>query len=228
MRATMIQTSEGKPEGKQLRGARASIALVLLVAAAIGCSSGASDDAAKFAGPWTFASGELAATCTLITPPAPFPLAGLGVEIVKVNSGAFDLLAGSTGKCKVRFNVAGSKATAVTSPAQSCVLEVGSFGEQTLGVKSWTLELDGDRLKSTTSGSVLVCNLSGSGVLVRGAPDGGVRPTDGGGDATDAPRPDAGTDVAASDASDAAPDAPSDTASDAGSDASDASDATGG
>jgi hypothetical protein len=224
MRATMSRTNAQTKH----HGTRATWALILTtVTAAVGCSSGGSDDAAKFAGPWTFESGQLAATCpAIITAPDPFPLAGLGVSITKVNGGSFELSAGSTGKCKVRFNVSGSKATAVTNPPQSCILEVGSFGEQTLGVTAWTLEVDGDRLKSTTMGTVLVCSLSGSGVLVRGAPDGGVR-FDGGGDASDAsdapkvdagPGPDALPDVAPTDA----------TAGDAADAVGDADDATGG
>lgn len=218
MRAIMSQTDFGKVTRI---GARATLALL---AAALGCSSGGGDDAAKFAGPWTFASGQLAATCpAIITAPEPFPLAGLGVAITKVSGGAFDLSAGTTGKCKVRFNVTGTKATAVTNPPQSCILEVGAFGEQTLGVTAWTLELDGEELKSTTTGTVLVCSLSGSGVLVRGVPDGGV--LDGGGDASDAAKADAGDALP-----DATPtsDAVGNDANDAASDVSDAGDATGG
>jgi hypothetical protein len=211
MRATMTQKRLGT--------------FLLLAAAVFGCSSGGGDDAAKFAGPWTFAEGELAATCTLITAPPPFSLAGLGVEISRVSSSQIDVSAGSTGKCKVRFNVAGTKATAITNPPQSCILEVGSFGEQTLGVTAWTLELDGDQLNTTLSGKVLVCTLGGSGVLVRGAPDGGVR--DGGSDAGDASNPDATADTHTG--GDALPDVATSDASDAGADASDdATDATGG
>lgn len=206
-----------------------ALAALVSVGSLIGCGGG-SDDAAKFAGPWTFESGELTPTCTApIGAQPPFSMAGLGVQLVKVSGGSFDLVAGDTGKCKVRFSVAGTKATVTAN--QKCELNVGSFGPQEITVKTWTLELDGEKLKSVTTGSVFVCQLSGSGVLVRGAPDGGAPDggsdaKDGGGDASDAPK-DAGTggdvlsDVAPSDAVTA-------DADDAAGDASDAADATGG
>jgi hypothetical protein len=205
-----------------------ALAALISAGAVIGCG-GSSDDAAKFAGPWTFESGELAATCTApLGALPPFSMAGLGVQVVKVNGGSFDLIAGDTGMCKVRFSVAGTKATVTAN--QKCKLNVGSFGPQEISIATWTLELDGEKLKSATTGSAFVCQVSGTGVLVRGAPDGGVPDggvTDAGADASDAPKADAAPDADASvDVSSS--DAVTSDASDATSDASDGGDATGG
>lgn len=213
MRATM--TYDTKNEG---RGARRT-AVLLALAALAGCGSSA-DDAAKFAGEWTFESGQLAAACgQTIQAPAPFQLRGLSVTLKRVNNSAFDLIAGTAQKCTLHFSVSGNKATAAAN--QPCILDVGSFGEQTLNVTTWTLDLTGDHLVSTTSALVLICSLNGSGVLARGGPDGGVTPSDGGVDAT--PGTDAtaevGADAAAEAGSDAATEAGSDAATEAGSDA---------
>jgi hypothetical protein len=216
-----------KREGRKSSGLTAATAAIGLALMAAACSSGGGDDAAKFAGPWTFASGQLAATCPAPFPtPAPFDLKGLSVSISRVNNGAIDLVAGSAAKCTVHFTVSGDKATA--SPVnQLCKLDVGgALGEQTLTVKTWTLDWAAERLTSTTSALVLGCMLDGSGVLSPGGPDGGVSPSDGG-DAKPAPmdaQPDLGTDVATSDAG---TDTGTDTGTDAGSDASDAGGDTG-
>jgi hypothetical protein len=210
-------------EGRKNQGSTAAAIGLAMMASLAACSSGGGDDAAKFVGPWTFASAQLAATCPAPFPtPAPFNLKGLSVSISRVNNGAIDLVAGTAAKCTVHFNVSGNKATA--SPVdQLCKLDVGgALGEQTLTVKTWTLDWAADRLTSTTSAVVLGCMLAGTGgVLVPGGPDGGVAPTDGG-DAKPAPvdaQPDLGTDVATT--SDAGTDA-ADAGSDAGADASDA------
>jgi hypothetical protein len=187
------------------------------MAALAACSSGGGDDAMKFAGTWTFSSGQLAATCPAPLMPDPFDLKGLSVSISKVSNSAIDLVAGSAAKCTVHLNVSGNKATA-TPANQTCKLDVGgALGEQTLIVKSWTLDWAAGHLSSTTSATVLLCMLDGSGVLMPGGPDGGVTPADGG-DAKPAPvdtKPDLGTDVATVDAG-----------TDADSDASDANDAS--
>jgi hypothetical protein len=215
MRATMNQAIEQANVKATANGKRArkiGVTAVALVALAA-CGSSA-DDATKFAGVWTFESGQLAATCGQAIPsPAPFQLAGLSVTLKRINNGSFDLIAGTAAKCTIHFSVSGNKATAPSN--QTCILDVGDTGEQTLTVDTWTLELAGDRLTSKTTGLVLICSLNGSGVLVRGAPDGGLPPTDGGTDT----KADGGTDTKADAGSDATAETGSDAAAETGADA---------
>src|SRR6185503_8764079 len=159
--------SRMRNEAKRL-GGRAAVAVVLALAA---CGGAGPDEATKFAGPWTFESGELTPMCMMPFPtPPPFPLKGLTVTLTKVDNSTIRLEAGTAG-CKVTFKVSGDKATSTSG--QSCMLEVGTFGAQTIKVDAWTLMLSGDRIESTTAGFVLVCMVSGSGVLAPGAPDAG-------------------------------------------------------
>jgi len=99
----------------------------------------------------------------------PFPLTGLSVTFTKIDNSTIELVAGTAG-CQVRFGVSGDKAT--VKPNQTCTLTVPGFGDQVVAIESWTLTLSGDMIDSTTSGMVLVCSASGSGVLVRGGPSG--------------------------------------------------------
>jgi hypothetical protein len=141
--------------------------LAVFTAGCGGGGGGAGTD--KFVGSWTFESGMLTPACQAIQV-APFALQGLSVSISKVDAGTISLEAGTAG-CTVQFSVSGDTASA--KPGQMCTLNVAGLGPQSVGITSWTLALNGDRIDSTTSGMVLICTASGSGVLVRTSADGG-------------------------------------------------------
>jgi hypothetical protein len=145
---------------------------ILLAAVASSCGGGgAAAETDKFVGTWTFESGMLTPVCQIIQAPAPFSLQGLTVSISKIDAGTISLTAGAAG-CTVQFTVSGATATA--KPGQMCTLDVMALGPQIVGVTSWTLKLNGDRIDSTTSGMVAICTATGSGVLVRRGGDGGL------------------------------------------------------
>jgi hypothetical protein len=152
--------------------------LVALVAVP-SCGGGGGDQTAKFVGTWTFSSGELTPTCTLLAGVKPFSLGGLTVMFAKVDDATISLGIGAA--CTVKFKVSGNKAT--VEPMQTCTLDAGPpLGPVTVGIQSWTLALSGDQIDNMIAGSVAgICTASGTGVLVRGAGDGGVHLPDGGG-----------------------------------------------
>jgi hypothetical protein len=157
---------------------------VVLMAAGLaglaGCSSGSSDDAAKFAGQWTFASGQILTTCSLLpVSPPPFDVAGVGVAITRVSASSINAVVGSSG-CSVDFKVSGATATAGTlnGAPQTCSLDVPTLGKQILTVNTWTLTESADTINTSFTGTVSVCNASGTGILHK-APDGGTGGTGG-------------------------------------------------
>jgi hypothetical protein len=143
------------------------------------CGGGGGDQTVKYVGTWTFSSGELTPTCTLLAGVKPFSLAGLTVMFAKVDDGTISLGIGAA--CTVKFKVSGTNAT--VEPMQTCTLDVGApLGTVMVGIQSWTLTLSGDQIDNMIAGSVAgICTASGTAVLERGASDAGVHRPDGGG-----------------------------------------------
>ena len=136
------------------------------------------DAARNFVGTWTFESGMLTPACPMIMPP-PFSLVGLSVRIAEVDDKTITVQAGSA-RCSVTFAVDGNVARAL--PDQHCELDTGALlGVQNIAVTSWTLTRAGERITSTTSGAVVICAATGSGVLV---PQWSIEAPDGGADAS--------------------------------------------
>jgi hypothetical protein len=148
--------------------------LVLALTVMPSCGGGAGDQTTKFLGTWTFTSGQLTPTCALIT--TPFSLTGLPVVFTKVDDSTISLGLGTA--CAVKFKVAGAKAT--VEPQQTCTLDVGALGPQTVAIDKWTLSLSGDQIDNDIAGSILICTASGTAVLMRGGPDGGAPDADAG------------------------------------------------
>jgi hypothetical protein len=151
-------------------------ALVLMLALAVtpSCGGGGGDQTVKFLGTWTFSSGQLTPMCALIT--TPFSLTGLPVVFTKVDDSTISLGIGAA--CTVKFKVSGAKAT--VEPNQTCTLDVGALGPQTVAIVKWTLMLSGDQIDNDIAGSILICTASGTAVLTRGGPDAGAPDADAG------------------------------------------------
>jgi hypothetical protein len=139
-------------------------AILLAATVAAGCgSSSKSDDAAKFAGSWTFNPGT--ATCSS---GLSFAITGLAVTIAKVDAANIILAAGAD--CSITFKVGGGTATA--DAGQSCTLATPA-GAQTIMVSSWTLVIAGDQITNTAAGTATICPLTVTGTLVKGTVDAG-------------------------------------------------------
>ena len=152
-----------------------TLALMLALSVTPSCGGGGGDQTAKFVGPWTFSSGQLTPMCALIS--TPFSLTGLPVVFTKVDDSTISLGIGAA--CTVKFKVAGAKAT--VEPKQTCTLDVGALGPQTVSIVKWTLMLSGDdQIDNDIAGSILICTASGTAVLTRGGPDGGAPDADAG------------------------------------------------
>jgi hypothetical protein len=65
-------------------------------------------------------------------------------------------------------------------PKQTCTLDVGALGPQTVAIDKWTLALSGDQIDNDIAGSIFICTASGTAVLVRGGSDGGAPDADAG------------------------------------------------
>jgi hypothetical protein len=144
--------------------------LTALSAAAltVGCGSSSStttDDAAPFAGAWSFNPGT-AACATGIS----FPITGLAVTVTEVSKTMITLSAGST--CAINFTVSGATATAAAG--QSCTLATPA-GAQTIMVSSWTLAISGAQITNTAAGTATICGggITVTGTLVKGTADSG-------------------------------------------------------
>lgn len=154
----------------QKLGTTAALLLAMIAIPAGGCSSDGGDDAAKFAGTWTFDSGMVMPMCALL-PLADFSLVGLEVIITATDKSHLAVTAGNAG-CAVNFTVSGATATA--SPGQACTLEVAG-GPRMIGVTSWTMTIAGDIIQTQLTGTLEgLCMPSGLGVLGRHAADGGA------------------------------------------------------
>jgi hypothetical protein len=188
-----------------------ALAGALALAAIASCGGGSTgDQATKFTGPWTFTSGELTPVCIGGIAVSPFSLAGLGVVFEKVDDSTIKLTAGTSG-CEVKFKVSGNTATA--EKGSTCALDLGPpLGPQTIMIAKWTLKLSGERIDNDISGAVSLCMASGTGVMMKGAPDGGAPRPDGG---HEAGATEAGGDVATDTATEAATEAGGDTATEA-------------
>jgi hypothetical protein len=147
---------------------------MLALAVTPSCGGGGGDQTVKFLGTWTFSSGQLTPMCALIT--TPFSLTGLPVVFTKVDDSTISLGIGAA--CTVKFKVAGGKAT--VEPKQTCTLDVGALGPQTVAIDKWTLSLSGDQIDNDIAGSILICTASGTAVLMRGGFDGGAPDADAG------------------------------------------------
>jgi hypothetical protein len=147
---------------------------MLALAVAPSCGGSGGDQTVKFLGAWTFSSGQLTPMCALIT--TPFSLTGLPVVFTKDDDSTISLGIGAA--CTVKFKVAGAKAT--VEPNQTCTLDVGALGPQTVAINRWTLTLSGDEIDNDIAGSILICTASGTAVLMRGGPDGGAPDADAG------------------------------------------------
>ena len=166
---------------------KSSIARVCGVAAALflfgcGSSSISGDPAAAFAGAWTFGSGSIQPMCNLagITP---FDLTGDTLNVTRVDAThVATMLTGTGVMCDVNFTVTGSTATATSG--QTCVVSapVTIGGVQmniavTINISAWTLNVSGDTLTMSMSGSasaeggLLTCTPTADGTATR--PPGG-------------------------------------------------------
>ncbi len=155
---------------------KSSIARVCGAAAALflfGCGSSSSGDpAAAFAGNWTFGSGSLQPQCTPLMV-APFDLTGDTMTIVRVDpTHVSTMLTGSGVMCDVNFTVAGTVATAVSGQTCSVIVPVGATSTTVLiQISSWTLNVSGDTLSMSMSGSatasVLTCSPTADGTATR-------------------------------------------------------------
>jgi hypothetical protein len=149
---------------------RSRVGLVLVVGlsfAALAASScgggGGGDQAAKFVGAWTFASGALTPMCP-VPGLQPLDLTGGPVVFEKVDDATLSATFNAT--CNITFRASGN--TAMAAPGQSCTLDLGApLGPQTIQITTWTLTLAGDRINCTIAGSGSVCTAMGTGVLAR-------------------------------------------------------------
>jgi hypothetical protein len=150
-------------------------ALALAAGPACSSSSGPSgDQTTKFSGAWTFASGQLAPTCSIAAGLPPFALTGLPVIFTKIDDTTISLKINTT--CDVHFHVSGDSGTVLAN--QTCALDLGGvLGMQNIMVTKWTLALAGDHIDCAITGMASFCSAAGTGVLVRGTVDAGV--TDG-------------------------------------------------
>jgi hypothetical protein len=150
--------------------------VALALAAASACSSAgpSGDQTTKFSGAWTFASGQLAPTCSIAAGLPPFDLAGLDVTFTKIDDATISLTINAT--CDVHFHVSGDSGTVLAN--QTCALDLGGvLGMQNIMVTKWTLALAGDQIDCAITGQASFCSAAGTGVLVRRTADAGV--TDG-------------------------------------------------
>src|SRR5260221_5382678 len=106
--------------------------------------------------------------CALIA--TPFSLTGLRVVFTKADDSTISLGIGAA--CTVKFKVSGDRATVESN--QTCTLDVGALGPQTVAIDRWTLALSGDQIDNDIAGSILTCTASGTAVLMRGGSDGGA------------------------------------------------------
>src|SRR4051812_24049843 len=156
----------------RMRNGITKSALLLAVTLAAACGSSAADDAMKFVGSWTFASGSVAATCSSGLPGGTFPLAGLTVMITRVDNSHIRIEANTS--CIVNFSVSG--ATASVAAGQTCTLPTPTLGPQQIDITTWTLALASGSIDAAITGTAIggLCTASGTGVLVPAAGDGGT------------------------------------------------------
>jgi hypothetical protein len=147
----------------------------LALAAAPACSSSGpnGDQTTKFSGAWTFASGQLAPTCSIAAGLPPFDLTGLAVTFTKIDDATISLKINPT--CDVHFHVTGDSGTVLAN--QTCTLDLGgALNTQNIMVTKWTLDLTGDHIDCAITGTAAagICSATGTGVLVRAPSDAGV------------------------------------------------------
>jgi len=145
------------------RIARPVVALAALLCGAA-CSDNPKTGSDKFVGTWVYA-GMINGTCGGQAV-SPIDLTGYSVTITATDPGHITVQLGTS--CTVKFDVDGFVATA--QGKQSCMFEIGSFGQQTVSIAKWTLtSTTTDTVASDFTGTAVsgLCMAAGTGTLTR-------------------------------------------------------------
>jgi|KBSMisStaDraftv2_1062788.scaffolds.fasta_scaffold1266947_1 hypothetical protein len=146
-----------------LRSFGLTVGMAALLAGAAACSDNKTG-AEHFVGTWTYA-GMINPLCAG-TAETPLDLTGYSVVVTEIDQAHISVQLGTM--CTVKFDVDGFKANA--QPNQSCMFVIGSYGSQTVMIKTWTLTSTGtDTITSDFSGTAFICTADGTGSLARQA-----------------------------------------------------------
>ena len=134
------------------------------------CGCGEPDEAAKFVGDWVYQSGSW--TCN--DPALSVDLTGEPVRLVEQDRMHVAFQVAKFG-CNPRIAVSGTYGVLADPPAyvSYCQLSVPGKGITQMLPSAWTLNLAGQMLTATASGSMTGCSSAygGSGILVPGPPN---------------------------------------------------------